>query len=179
MGTDMWIKASSWLQCPHAPWFRNHPNFHVNTLVHMAIPGRGYTDLSCISSPRWKRSETSAVIKALPFQISWLMESKFQSSGGPWACQRLCWVTHQRCKYLPPFVPARQPPPSALLASFLCTAQGIFPSLPSSCMHHVAFWFSSRNYVSPVNFLTLVIKKHGQFKIKSKVTYHQATLKIK
>ena len=81
------LKTVSWLQCPHALWFRNLLNFHVNNFVSMAITGSGYKNLSCISWPRWKRGKTAVVMKAshqecLSIFHVWT-KAKLQSSGGP------------------------------------------------------------------------------------------------
>lgn len=69
------IKTCSWLQCPHALWFWNLPNFHVNNFVSMAITGSGYQNLPCISQPRWQWGQTVVVMQALqkvPFHTSCL-----------------------------------------------------------------------------------------------------------
>lgn len=128
-------KGVSWLlQCPHALWLQNLPNFHVNNFVSMAITRSHYKNLSSISSPRWKRGGMAVVMKALHRECLSIFrvwtQSKSQSSGGPLSMlERLFLMTHERYKYFSPFV---QLPLLSYPYLLVSPWDGYFPIFPIS-----------------------------------------------
>lgn len=182
MGTD--ILSITVSACP---WFWNHPHFHVNTLVHMTISGRGGPTRTClVSLPQDEREPNRPVgsdesIVFPDFMTGW--NPSFKVQGAPEHARDFAgWLTRGVKISLPLFLPGNHLPLLCCLFLLVYRTRYFAESPIQLCAwdimrHPVAFWFSNVKYVLLVNFLKLVIKKHGQLKIKFKVTHYLATWK--